>query len=688
MRKISLLLLLAFSYSLNGQETIVLDEKFDDNSNNWHLQDDETYTSAIKNGVFYIKNKTEKAKWFLYKTDIVGSEVDFTVETSITQLSGVDNYGFGLIWAGYSDDSNYEKYFITGNGQVLLDHFYRAKDHRLLGWQKTEAIKPVTQANILRVERRANIVRFFLNGVEIFTSGQFDYFGSKFGIYIQNEMEIQVDYIKVTTQPKQIDVVPDYNKTAERIKLGPEINTEYGELVPVIAPDGKTLFCNRKRHPDNTGAEHKDDAWFSTLNENGEWSVMQKLDPAINNESHNWVISVSPDNNTMLVGGTYRADGTYGGVGVSLTHKSEDGWEIPKKMVIEDYYNDNKYVEFFLSNDNKTLLLSVERKDGFGLKDIYVSFLQGDNSWSKPKNLGPDVNTSDEEASIFLAADNKTMYYSTRGLPGYGSYDVFVCKRLDDTWQKWSKPMNMGDIINTAGAELGFYLAAKGDVAYVSSREDIYKIDNSAKPEPVVLVSGTVYNKKTMAPMSAAIKYYNLEENIELGIAMSNPKSGTYKIVLPLGSLYSFLAEKDAFYSITEKLDVHELKEYTELTVDLYLSPIEKGEVIRLNNIFFEFNKADLKSDSNNELDRLVNILLKQPELKIQIGGHTDDVGSEAYNLNLSDDRAKSVLNYLVSKGVKREQLESKGYGESKPEVKNEDDASRARNRRVEFKVL
>ena len=254
--------------------------------------------------------------------------------------------------------------------------------------------------------------------------------------------------------------------------------------------------------------------------------------------------------------------------------------------------------------------------------------------------MGNVINTFGDETKPFIAADNKTLYFSTDGHKGFGDVDIFTSKRLDDSWTNWSTPKNMGTKVNSPGFDVGYFLDAKGETAYLSSRGDIYKIENAEKPEPITFVSGIVYNKKTNQPMQANIKYYDIEANIELGVATSDPITGAYKIILPPGKKYSFVAQQKEFYPISENIDLKAVSAYNEFAKNLYLLPIEKGEAIRLNNIFFEFNSADLMPESFNEIDRLFDILNENPKLNIEIGGHTDDQGSDQYNNNLSENRA------------------------------------------------
>lgn len=679
-----------FIFSLEAQETILIDENFDNNDLNWFETNSEENEIKVKNGTLYFKNKSNGSRWvWRALKNLDADKEDFTIEMKLRQTSGDKNYAMGLIHSMYSDNSSYRSFYITAKGQFKVDHYWGKKSHIQVNYENTNAIKKGYTYNVIKVEKRANALKYFINDELVHQYYDNSYYGERIAFLTGNKMEMEIDYLKITKYPRKINVVENANNIGEKIKLGSNVNSEYSELSPIISPDGKTLYVNRDDYPGNTGPKDNDqDVWISTLDENGEWLPMKNIGYPINNRGKNFTVSVSPDNNSLVVANTYNVDGTVGGQGLSISYKTPTGWSIPKAFEIKDYYNDNKYVSYFLASDNKTLLMALERKESLGEKDLYISFLIKGNKWSAPKHMGSVINSAGDEAKPFLAADNKTLYFSSTGHPGYGTDDVFVSKRLDDTWTNWSEPKNLGPKVNTPKSELGYFLDAKGETAYLSSKGDIWKIENAEKPDPVTLVSGVVYNKKTNKPMAANIKYYDLEANIELGVATSDPTTGEYKIILPSGKKYSFIAQQKEFYPISENINLKDLTAYNEFTKDLYLLPIEKGEIIRLNNIFFEFNKADLMSESFNELDRLYDILKENKGMRIEISGHTDDKGSDEYNKNLSNSRAKSVLNYLVNKGINADRLTSIGYGESQPVVKNDSDENRAYNRRVEFKVL
>jgi len=692
MKKLALVILSSVVFfTAKAQETVLIDEDFSDNSLGWHENNDEKAKYEVKKDHYTFKNKKESTRWVYKKIPNLSPEKeDWSIEIKLKQTSGVKNAGVGFLHSMYSDNSSYRMFLITASGDLKVDHYYSKKNHPQVNYVENSVIKKgLNKYNVLKVVKEASNLTYYINGAMVFQKGGNKYHGKKVGFFSGNKMELEFDYIKVVKFPKKLNLVDDASEIGNKEKLSDNINSEYEELTPIVAADGKTLYVTRDDHPENTGDANDDqDVWFSKLDKNGEWLPLVNMGYPINNRGSNFPVSASPDNNSIVLGNKYKADGSKDGPGLSITYKNTNGWGVPQAFEIEDYYNDNKYVSYFLCSDNKTLLTSLERKGGLGNKDLYVCFLVGENKWSKPKHMGTVLNTFDDETLPFLASDNKTLYFSSKGHLGYGNHDVFVSKRLDESWENWSEPKNLGPKVNTVSSELGYFLDAKGEIAYFSSGGDIWKIGNAEKPDPVTLVSGITYNKKTNEPMQANIKYYDLEANVELGVATSDPNTGEYKIILPTGKKYSFIAQQKEFYPISENLDLKELKKYNELTKDLFLLPIEKGEVIRLNNIFFEFNKADLKSESFNEIDRLYKILADNPEMKIEISGHTDDKGSDEYNRKLSDNRAKSVLTYLVNKGIDSSRLTSVGFGETQPVIENLNDENRAINRRVEFKVL
>jgi outer membrane protein OmpA-like peptidoglycan-associated protein len=298
----------------------------------------------------------------------------------------------------------------------------------------------------------------------------------------------------------------------------------------------------------------------------------------------------------------------------------------------------------------------------------------------------------------YLAADGETLYFSSDRPGGLGDNDIWMTKRLDNTWQKWSDPVNLGSPINTADFDAFFTMDAGGEYAYLSTNQNSYgesdivrvKLLQRDMPKPVLMVTGNVYNKKTEEPISASLLYETLPDGAEAGNAVSNAADGSFKIILPYDKNYSIRATADHFFAISENLNLDSLVKagYKEIHKDLYLVPIEVGQVVRLNNVFFDFDKWDLRPESFFELDRVAKLLRENRAIEIEISAHTDSKGSDDYNFKLSDNRARSVMEYIISKGIDASRIKSQGYGETKPIATNETDDGRQLNRRVEFTIV
>jgi outer membrane protein OmpA-like peptidoglycan-associated protein len=299
----------------------------------------------------------------------------------------------------------------------------------------------------------------------------------------------------------------------------------------------------------------------------------------------------------------------------------------------------------------------------------------------------------------YLAADGATLYFSSDRPGGLGDNDIWMTKRLDDSWQKWSEPVNLGAPINTSDWDAFFTLDAGGEYAYLTSSDttgfgesDIVRVKllEREKPDPVVIVDGNVYNKKTGQPLSASLIYETLPDGTEAGNGISSPVDGSFKIVLPYDKNYLIRASADKFFAISENLNLDSLVKAGNRIIhkDLYLVPIEIGQVFRLNNVFFDFDKWDLRPESFVELDRVVKLLNENPSMEIELSAHTDSYGSDDYNFKLSDNRARSCMDYLLSKGIASNRVTSQGYGETKPVAPNDTPENRQLNRRVEFTIM
>ena len=488
--------------------------------------------------------------------------------------------------------------------------------------------------------------------------------------------------------------------------LDSNVNSEYNELNPLLSPDGKTLYFGRQNHPGNVGGvKDKEDIWYSELDDDGNWTLAKNMGSQFNNKSPNFInaISTTPDGKSvvMILGNKYVDGKKKMEAGVSISTKVGDQWTKPVGLKITDDYNYSDKANYFLANNRKTLVMSVQREDTRGDRDLYVSFMLPDSTWTKPLHMGNVINTIAEESSPFVAIDDKTLYFSSKGFSGFGGSDIYVTRRLDDTWTNWSEPENLGPTINTPLEDLFFNIPLKSDYAYFSrgvseNNTDIFRVSLPVlrSPEPWITVTGRLVDSKTGKPLAAKVVYQRLPDGTDLGITQSEPDKGDYEINLPGGELYAIRAEAAGYVSESRTLDLRDLSADKKIDANFVLReievvPIEKEAIVRLNTILFDFAKAELKPEAFPELERVVELMRARPVMVIEVGGHTDNIGSDEFNQNLSEQRANAVLKFIVSKGIDKGRVTAVGYGEKKPRVSNDDEESgRELNRRVEFRII
>jgi outer membrane protein OmpA-like peptidoglycan-associated protein len=507
--------------------------------------------------------------------------------------------------------------------------------------------------------------------------------------------------------------------------LGNLVNSAYHEVRPTISADGKILYFVVEGNPANSRYKtdkKAQDIWYAELDTDGKWKQAVHAGGAFNDQKENAVFWVAPDGNRLLIRGAYE-NGKYVGRGVSMVEKTASGWSQPQKLKIKDYDNMSRdiYSGAFLSNDGKTLLLYFSEEKNSFVNDIYVSRLTENDDWTRPESLGEAINSDDyDELSPSLAADNTTLYFSSDRPGGFGEHDIWMSKRLDDSWKKWSEPVNMGDTINTAKWDAYFALDANGEYAYLSTTQNSLggtdlakiKLNEAQRPKMVVLVYGQVFNALTKQPMDAKLFYDQIPGETNEGNSISSP-DGNYKLTLPYGKKYSIRASADNFFPVLDTLDIVKPGGYKEIHRDLYLypvdsgrfannvrrdldslesglddKPLEEGNIVSVNNILFDFAKAILRSESYPELDKVVRMLKANPTMQIELSAHTDKIGGYSKNLLLSNDRAYASREYLISKGISESRIKSKGYGEVKPIATNNTAEGRQLNRRVEFQIL
>ncbi len=498
---------------------------------------------------------------------------------------------------------------------------------------------------------------------------------------------------------KELLVTAEFGSTAiknpvpfDPKNLGPNVNSEHFEYFPALTADEQTIIITRNQRNKNGGRDYQEDFYGSWRDESGEWSLARNLGEPLNTDNNEGAQTISPDGRWMFFTGCNRRSGQ-GSCDIYFSRREGNDWTEP--VNIGPPVNSRKWEsQPSIAPDGRTLYFSSSRDGGEGKKDIWYSVINERGFWSQPVNLGTNVNTSGSEESPFIHPDGKTLYFASTGHPGMGMSDIFVSRKQEDG--SWSKAMNLGYPINTANDENSLIVGASGEKAYFASdREggygnlDLYEFElyPKARPGRVTFMKGKVFHAETKEALQAKFELIDLETGESVYNSSSDSKTGEFLVGLPVNHDYALNVSKDGFLFYSENFALKERSDATPYKKDVAMQPIKKNEKVILKNIFFETASFELLEESNIELKKLLTFLEKNPTLKIEIGGHTDNVGSDDANQRLSENRARAVKDYLIQSGIVAERLTSKGYGESSPIDNNDTEEGRANNRRTEFTI-
>lgn len=504
--------------------------------------------------------------------------------------------------------------------------------------------------------------------------------------------------------------------------VGPNINTPYNDYTPVISADESVMMFTSRR-PGTTGNgideylnEPFEDIWVS-YKDGKSWTKAVNLGPPINTPLHDAVVCLSPDGQKLIT-----FNGKKNGGDLFISSLDGNKWSEPDNMGKAINTSGHEPSATF-SYDGKTIFFVSSRDGGLGGHDIYISKVNEKGRWESAVNAGPIINTEYDEDAVFMLPDGKTMYFSSKGQNSMGGYDIFKTTYENG---KFSKPENMGYPVNSPDNDVFFQLAANGVHAYYSTAnngglggQDIYKITLLGPEKPPVLMNednllasvaapvsdfktekieskgpkmtilrGVVTDEQSKLPLEATIDLIDNEKNELLATFHSNSTTGKYLVSLPSGKNYGIAVKKEGYLFHSENFDLPATADFQEVEKNIELKKIDIGKTIVLRNIFFDFDKATIRPESANELDRLIKLLTDNPSIRIELGSHTDSKGSDDYNQKLSQQRSQSVVSYLIGKGIAASRLEAKGYGETVPIASNDTDEGRQQNRRTEFKIL
>lgn len=676
--------------SICGQDVLPLwfeENDFEKNVNRWYKVNEfneKTYHNAL----------------------YVNPEKDFRLVAEFDSKKLVINAKWGISW-GRKDAYKYYQFEVNDDQEFRVGYQLNGKFNVIESWTKKAKLINA-EYNKLEVKKSGTMLHLLINDKLVYKMPYRVF--KQTGVAMKSSAaEVEFKRFAIYQDMGKINLVAGGDVVAGTApkNLGEAVNSTYVDKSPTISPDGKTLYFVREDAQDGFGGQ---DIYYSTRSENGVWSTAQNIGRPLNNRGNNFVNAVMPDNNTLMTINSYGRQSS--DEVLAFTYRTKDGWSTPKRKAINRLHHVGRWVSFDLAADGKTIVFSLKRPDTYGGRDLYVSFMQPDGNFSTPKNLGPTINTEGNEHCPFLAADGKTLYFDTDGHPGYGGRDIFMAKRLDDSWTNWEIPQNLGPTINTKGADEGLVIPASGEYAYFVSDKDSYggydiyslKMPEALRPEPTALVTGYVIRCFDQKGIPTDVLVYKDNALVENAYARTNPINGQFKLALAGGSTYKIVAVYNKDYETTNRdtieIDLTKLATYEERELEPICFqpkpkpnepvkiPIRAQHIPSFKSVYFDHDKYELTPKAIDILNKTADTLKAYPAIHVEVLGHTDSNGDDSYNWTLAINRSGAVIRYLEQKGIERTRFAFKGFGETKPVNTNTTDEGRANNRRVEFQVI
>lgn len=480
------------------------------------------------------------------------------------------------------------------------------------------------------------------------------------------------------------------------VNLGPNVNSSWDESLASLTADNGTIVYTVNRPKDDKTicafCLFEEDLYFAKGDSQG-WRNREAFGQPIRTSYNEGAQCISPDG-VYLLYTMCDADFGMGSCDLYWSKKIGNKWSRPRNFGAP--VNTNVWEsQPSMASDGKTIYFVSSRPGGFGGMDIWKTTMTAEGAFTAPENLGSTINTPGDDAAPFIHSDGKTLYFASNGRVGMGGYDLYYSTLQDDG--TWSEPKNLGYPINTWADEINIFINAAGTTAYMASDKvggygglDLYsfELDDNLRPNPVTYIKGVVKDAETGAPLEALVEMVDLNSKQTLTSVKSDIQTGEYLACIQTGSNVMLNVSNPGYPFYSENFQIE--KSYTVLSPylkDIALQKADVGTVVVLKNIFFDFDKSDLQPASFVELDVLVDYLTHN-KVNIEIGGHTDNQGTDEYNDRLSEERAKAVYEYLLSHGITADRLSYRGYGKRQPIADNNTEEGRAANRRTEFKIV
>lgn len=678
--------LLAFGFGLSlCQNAQIFKENFD--SGIIHFKSDGDSCSLRRKGVRINFFNNTVNQQFVLSSAKVYHEQDFVIETTVSKSERSAVLVIGDI---VGDDY---MTFQLNSGPSKITHV-----------KGGEAIALKSYDVIIAANETKIPFKLIKTGdkIDIFSADQFlssvrieKLRGSQVGFSLHGGLSFDLHQFEIGWSKKFVSEIDDAGDYGQKESLGASVNSEYNDLFPIINPEGNKLFFVRKEASENAGNHVNDDVWFSNINEDGSWGDAQHMGASINDQQHNSVSTALKGGKELFLLKQYSGEGKKIKDGYFLSKNTGGSFVKPTEQKIKGYQNEFPFISACMSQSKDVMILTLKTDRTFGYSDLYVSTKIKDNQWSEPINLGRTINTFGVELAPFLSPDGRTLYFASDGHGGYGGTDIFMSKRIGNSWTKWSQPKNMGEKVNSPFWDAYFSVSQKEDFAYVCSYDnsiggvDIFRVPMPKKVvlTPTLILKGNVYDSLTMKPMEAALSLRDLYDDHLITSMKSDPTTGYYEVEIKRSEEYSLLGEKRYYNADKENIKPSDAKT-NEIRQDLYLNKYGPGQKINLNRIYFVRSKPVILETSFGELKKLLEILTDNPHINIRIDGHTDNVGAEDANLKLSQERTEAIKEHLIEKGIDGSRLSAKGFGETTPIAPNNSEKHKKLNRRVEFLIV
>jgi OOP family OmpA-OmpF porin len=533
---------------------------------------------------------------------------------------------------------------------------------------------------------------WFAMGESYFLSKQYEKAMNVLDLYLKNEKtnRKQIDQAKLLYNSAVFALQSKNDVNALRTHpLSDTVNAFELQYFPVLTADQSELIFTRRL---GDGPNDDEDLVISRKNSNGQWLAPESISRNINTkDNREGTCSISADGRKLIL-----TVCPLNGCDLYESIKIGNDWSEPRNL--GPNVNSRAWdSQPSLSSDGRTLYFISNRGGGLGQRDIWVSVMNDMGQWTKAVNLGSNINSQFDEYSPFIHANNKTLFFSTNGRPGFGGYDIFYSNRDSSGW---TTPKNLGAPINDPLEQFSLFITADSRKGYYSREETLPDGHSRSKIYEVLIplqnqveyrsnyVKGIIRDKVSKSPLGAKIELLSIKTDEVISLVSSDSVTGEYLMVLTQGDEYALYVTKAGYLFKSYNFNYSEITDFQPITIDMDLEKVMAGSVAVLNNIFFDVDKYELKEKSSPELQKILRFLKENPRVRVEIGGHTDNSGSASHNRELSEKRARSVYGFLVQHGVDKARLEPKGYGPDRPISPNDTEEGRQQNRRIEFRIL